>query len=44
LRGTLDRFSTDRLFRFLKALECDVEIVIRPTIRAGEAGTRVISA
>src|SRR3954465_14390328 len=30
LRGKLDGFSTDRLFRFLNALGKDVEIVIRP--------------
>jgi predicted XRE-type DNA-binding protein len=31
LNGRLDRFSTDRLFRFLTALGCDVQIrVSRP--------------
>jgi predicted XRE-type DNA-binding protein len=30
LRGKLDGFSTDRLFRFLNALGREVEIVIRP--------------
>ena len=30
IRGKLDGFSTDRLFRFLNALGQDVEIVIRP--------------
>lgn len=30
LRGRLDGFSSDRLFRFLNALDRDVEIVIRP--------------
>jgi predicted XRE-type DNA-binding protein len=44
MRGKLDGFSLDRLFRFLNALGRDVEIVIRPARRAGEAGTRVISA
>jgi predicted XRE-type DNA-binding protein len=31
VRGKLDGFSTDRLIRFLNALGCDVQIVIRPT-------------
>jgi predicted XRE-type DNA-binding protein len=44
MRGKLDGFSLDRLFRFLNALGRDVEIVIRPAKRAGDAGTRVISA
>ena len=44
LRGKLDGFSTDRLFRFLNALGRDVEIVIRPAGRSGEACTRVIDA
>ena len=44
VRGKLDGFSIDRLFRFLNALGRDVEIVIRPAKRAGDAGTRVISA
>jgi predicted XRE-type DNA-binding protein len=44
LRGKLEGFSTDRLFRFLNALGSDVEIVIRPA-RVGEAaGTRVVPA
>jgi predicted XRE-type DNA-binding protein len=30
LRGRLDGFSSDRLFRFLNALDRDVDIVIRP--------------
>jgi predicted XRE-type DNA-binding protein len=30
IRGKLDGFSTDRLFRFLNALGQSVEIVIRP--------------
>ena len=29
VNGRLSGFSTDRLFRFLTALDCDVEIVIR---------------
>jgi predicted XRE-type DNA-binding protein len=44
LRGKLGGFSIDRLFRFLNALGRDVEIVIRPARRDGEADTRVISA
>jgi predicted XRE-type DNA-binding protein len=44
MRGKLDGFSLDRLFRFLNALGRDVEIVIRPARREGEAGTRVITA
>ena len=35
LRGKLDAFSTDRLFRFLNALGRDVEIVIRPARQEG---------
>jgi len=34
MRGKLDGFSTDRLFRFLNALGRDVEIVIRPARHA----------
>lgn len=30
LRGRLEGFSTDRLFRFLNSLDCDVEITIKP--------------
>src|SRR6516164_3749002 len=37
LKGKLDGFSTDRLFRFLNALGRDVEIVIRPAKQSGEA-------
>jgi predicted XRE-type DNA-binding protein len=43
VRGKLDGFSTDRLFRFLNALGQDVEIVVRS--RRGENGhasTRVV--
>jgi predicted XRE-type DNA-binding protein len=42
LRGKLDGFSTDRLFRFLNALGRDVEIVIRPATHSREAETRVV--
>src|SRR5262249_25385741 len=41
LRGKLDGFSTDRLFRFLNALGRDVEILVRPK-RSQEAETRVV--
>jgi predicted XRE-type DNA-binding protein len=45
LRGKLDGFSTDRLFRFLNALGQDVEIVVRLRRRTkGRARTRVITA
>jgi predicted XRE-type DNA-binding protein len=43
MRGKLDGFSTDRLFRFLNSLGSDVDIVIRPA-RSGEAAdTRVVT-
>ena len=42
MRGKLDGFSTDRLFRFLNALGHNVEIVIRPARRGDRADTRVI--
>jgi predicted XRE-type DNA-binding protein len=42
-RGRLEGFSTDRLFRFLNALDRDVEIVIKPKPHASEpAGIRVV--
>jgi predicted XRE-type DNA-binding protein len=43
IRGKLDGFSTDRLFRFLNALGRDVEIVVRPKARHSAAGVRVLS-
>jgi len=44
LRGRLEGFSSDRLFRFLNALDRDVEIVIRPTKKSGSTpGIRVLS-
>ena len=44
IRGRLDGFSTDRLFRFLNALGQDVEIVVRPRRRGNElASTRVVN-
>jgi predicted XRE-type DNA-binding protein len=42
LRGKLDGFSTDRLFRFLNALGRDVDIVIRRARHSDEAETRVV--
>ena len=43
LRGRLEGFSTDRLFRFLNALGRQVEIVIRQRRRgARKAGIRVV--
>lgn len=42
LRGKLDGFSTDRLFRFLNALGQEVEIVVRPRQENGLAWTRVV--
>ena len=44
IRGKLDGFSLDRLFRFLNALGRDVEIVVRPARQDSDANTRVISA
>jgi predicted XRE-type DNA-binding protein len=44
VRGKLDGFSTDRLFRFLNALGQDVEIVIRSRRHEnGRASTRVVT-
>ncbi|MFQ5792356.1 MAG: helix-turn-helix domain-containing protein [Acidobacteriota bacterium] len=44
-RGRLEGFSTDRLFKFLNALDRDVEIVIKPKPEAAEpAGIRVVMA
>jgi predicted XRE-type DNA-binding protein len=45
LRGQLDGFSTDRLFRFLNALDCDIEIVVKPKARSAKyAEVRVLAA
>ena len=44
MRGKLEGFSIDRLFRFLNALGRDVEIVIRPARQDGKANTTVVSA
>ncbi|MCI0379188.1 MAG: helix-turn-helix domain-containing protein [Gemmataceae bacterium] len=43
LRGKLDGFSTDRLFRFLNALGNEIEVVIRPFARkTGTPKTRIV--
>src|SRR3954470_18351906 len=42
LRGKLEGFSLDRLFRFLNALGKDVEITVRPARHAADAETRVV--
>lgn len=34
MRGKLTGFSTERLFRFLNALGCDVQIVVRPKLKS----------
>jgi len=45
MRGRLEGFSSDRLFRFLNALDRDVEIVIKPKKRGAEHGRiRVVAA
>jgi predicted XRE-type DNA-binding protein len=38
MRGRLEGFSSDRLFRFLTALDRDVEIVIRPKKKDAKHG------
>ena len=44
LRERLEGFSSDRLFRFLNALDRDIEIVIRPAKKSGSApGIRVLT-
>jgi predicted XRE-type DNA-binding protein len=44
LRGRLEGFSSDRLFRFLNALDQDIEIVIRRARKDGShsPGIRVL--
>src|SRR3954462_6876595 len=42
LKGKLEGFSIDRLFRFLNALGRDVEISVRPATHDGDAETRVV--
>jgi predicted XRE-type DNA-binding protein len=44
VRGRLEGFSMERLYRFLNALGQDVEIVVRPKPRSAQQGhTRVTS-
>jgi predicted XRE-type DNA-binding protein len=43
MRGRLDGFSSDRLFRFLNSLDKDIEIVIKPKdIEAEHATVRIM--
>ena len=43
IRGKLNGFSTERLFRFLNALGQDVEIIVKPRRPSAEpASTRVV--
>jgi predicted XRE-type DNA-binding protein len=44
LRGQLKDFSTDRLFRFLNALNQDIEIVIKQKTDSEKAEIRVLAA
>lgn len=45
IRGRLDGFSLGRLFRFLNALDHDVEIIIRAKAKpADRASTRIVAA
>jgi len=43
MRGQYAGFSSDRLFRFLNALDCDVEIVIKPKTPGDQASIRIIA-
>jgi predicted XRE-type DNA-binding protein len=43
LNGRLDGFSTDRLFRFLNALGCDVRITVSPPRPRTRGKVRVTS-
>lgn len=44
VRGRLEGFSSDRLFKFLNALDRDVEIIIRPKRSDARRGTiRVVT-
>ncbi len=45
MRGKLDGFSLDRLFRFLNALDQNVEIMIKPNLNPDEqAGLHIYSS
>jgi predicted XRE-type DNA-binding protein len=41
VKGKLSGFSTERLFRFLNALGCDVEILVKNKQFNSEAKTKV---
>jgi len=43
VNGRLDGFSQERLVRYLTALGLDVEIVVRPTDRAGDRGRLTVA-
>jgi hypothetical protein len=44
MRGKLTGFSTERLFRFLNALGCDVQIVVKQKLESpAAAGISVVS-
>jgi predicted XRE-type DNA-binding protein len=43
LHGRLDGFSSDRLFRFLNALDRDVEIVIKRTEEGTSGSIRILA-
>ena len=44
MRGKLTGFSTERLFRFLNALGCDVQIVVKQKLEShATAGISVVS-
>jgi predicted XRE-type DNA-binding protein len=43
VRGRLGGFSTERLFKFLNALDREVEIIVRPVRRKHSAKVRVRS-
>ena len=44
VRGRLDGFTLDRLFRCLEALDQEIEIVVRPKRLQEEVATAVLSA
>lgn len=44
IRGRLRRFSTDKLFGFLKSLDQDIEIIIKPKRTNKSAEVRVLAA
>jgi len=44
VRGDLDRFSTDRLLRFLRILGNDIDIVVKPKTRSRKTGKLQVTA